>query len=410
MLKSDQTIDIIMLGATRWDFSLASSTFSIAQALAKTHRVLYIERPFTLKDAWDHKNEAWFQYRKKALYSGNLTYKKLDIHNGNLISITPGLLYPINFLPAGKLYDWFSLLNEKILNKNLEQIIKDFKVKKYIYINSFYPYYLHKISPSNLQPMISMYRSVDDISQEKYIAKHGIKGEEKAVKYFDLITASASQLCNKLSVHGKNVKLVPNAVDYDVFQAASVKLPQPDELKTIERKKVIFTGNLNELRTDFNLLVKCLNAYPKVVFIMVGPYDIQAIKKYKLSTYDNLVFTGEKPSNLLPSFLSNCDVGIIPFLKNKLTKSIYPLKINEYLAAGLPVVSTEFSAEVKSFSDCSYVANNHDDFLAQLDTALNENSEIKKQERIARAKENTWENRIELIWKYLQEAYEEKSK
>jgi glycosyltransferase involved in cell wall biosynthesis len=398
-----EEIDFIILGATRWDFKLSSSTFSIAKTLAQNNRVFYIERPFSLKDVITHWNKPQFNYRKKAILFGTNTYKKIDFEHGSLISVTSKFILPINFLDSGKLYDSIADYNNKILAKTIKKIISDYGVKQYVYLNSFYPYQLRKIPSHIPQPLVSIYRSVDDISQENYIARHGVDAEKQSVKDFDIVTASSSELCNKLSTYGKNIHLIPNAGEFELFHSALVNdFEKPIELNDLKGKTVIFIGNLNDLRADFHLLVSCVTHYPEVNFVMVGPYDKIDYKKFRLEQYKNLIFTKEKEFHQLPHYLKYSDVAIIPFLKNQLTKCIYPLKVNEYLGAGMPVVSTYFSKDVVSFKDLIYLADTEEEFVKILGVALAEPKDHKLNERVKFAKENTWESRIEMIWKLIE--------
>jgi len=93
---------------------------------------------------------------------------------------------------------------------------------------------------------------------------------------------------------------------------------------------------------------------------------------------------------------------LIPFLCNALTESIYPLKINEYLAAGKPVVSTSFSDDIRSFADCIYLAQNHADFINLIDDAISENNPDLVQHRFERANSNTWAARIRQFWEIVE--------
>jgi teichuronic acid biosynthesis glycosyltransferase TuaH len=403
MAMKREEIDFIILGATRWDFKLSSSTFSIAKTLAQNNRVFYIERPFSLKDVITHWNKPQFNYRKKAVLFGKNTYKKIEFEHGSLVSVTSKFIFPINFLDSGPFYDSLASYNNSILSNTVKKIIKDHGVKKYIYLNSFYPYQLRKIPTSLPQPLVTIYRSVDDISQENYIARHGVDAEKKSVKDFDIVTASSSELCNKLSTYGKDIHLIPNAGEFELFHSALINdIEKPNEMKNLKGKTVIFIGNLNDLRADFQLLVSCVTHYPDVNFIIVGPYDKVDYKRFELNQYKNLIFTQEKDFHELPHYLKYSDVAIIPFLKNQLTKSIYPLKVNEYLGAGMPVVSTNFSNDVKSFKDLIYLADTQDEFVKLLGVALAEPKDQKLSERLRFAKENTWESRIEMIWKLIE--------
>ena len=95
------------------------------------------------------------------------------------------------------------------------------------------------------------------------------------------------------------------------------------------------------------------------------------------------------------------DCCIIPYRRNTLTASIYPLKVNEYLAAGKPVVATAFSEDMLAFSDCVYLAREHEEFIRLIDEAINSDDAQKKALRIETAAENTWEKRVQEFWAML---------
>ena len=92
---------------------------------------------------------------------------------------------------------------------------------------------------------------------------------------------------------------------------------------------------------------------------------------------------------------------LIPFLCNKLTASIYPLKINEYLAAGKTVVSTNFSEDIRSFGDVIEVAKSDDEFVQLINKAIAEDSPEKVNQRIEVAESNTWEARVAQFWQLI---------
>jgi glycosyltransferase involved in cell wall biosynthesis len=113
---------------------------------------------------------------------------------------------------------------------------------------------------------------------------------------------------------------------------------------------------------------------------------------------DNVILTGGKNIRELPKFLQHFDVTMIPFYCNRLTASVYPLKINEYLSAGRPVVTSNFSEDIRSFEDVIYVTENDDEFIKTLDRAIVENDEAKVKARFAVANSNTWEARVREFW------------
>ena len=119
-----------------------------------------------------------------------------------------------------------------------------------------------------------------------------------------------------------------------------------------------------------------------------------------LKKKENVIFVGSKLPKELPNYIASFDVGIIPFVKNEFTKNIYPLKINEYLAAGVGVVSTNF-AVLTEFENMAIITDEHSLFVkAILENSQNQGEEV-KEERQEMAKQNSWENRGDLLAKII---------
>ena len=167
-------------------------------------------------------------------------------------------------------------------------------------------------------------------------------------------------------------------------------------------------GNLDHLRIDYPLLVKVAKAFPNDTLVLVGPVNNTEYKEVGLDALPNVIFTGSKTYDQLPIYMQHMDVTLIPFLVNKLTRSIYPLKINEYLAIGKPVVSTSFSDDIRSFGDVIYLGQDHDAYIRQIHAALLENDDNMVARRIAVAETNTWEARVAEFWHIIEEVIEKK--
>ena len=114
----------------------------------------------------------------------------------------------------------------------------------------------------------------------------------------------------------------------------------------------------------------------------------------QLGRLPNVYLLGAKPVAELGDYIAAFSVGLIPFVKNDLTAGIYPLKINEYLALGLPVVSTRF-ADLSDFSAYIEVANDTAAFLQATKRALSGQAPADPNARRNFAAGNSWQGRAE---------------
>jgi glycosyltransferase involved in cell wall biosynthesis len=394
--------DIVIFSLARWDAPYSSPAFSLAKEFANTNRVFYIDHPFSLKDFVNEFHTVQVQQRKNALLFGKDIYRKVTSLPDKLTMITAPLTLPINFLPQGKLYDFLSKVNDAILFKTLRRIIRDFNIRQFIYLNAFDPFFGRDFPP-DIQPVKKIYQSIDDLTQAEYTAKHGTRLEEEIIGKFDLTLTTSQELKRLKSVHSRKVFLHPNAVDGALFhQALSVEFDRPKDLLPAVGKKIIgYTGNI-ESRIDYELLKKIIESHPDKFVVMVGPITNEEHKTIGLTNYPNVITTGSKKIEELPRYLKFFDCAIIPFKKNRLTRSIYPLKINEYLAAGRPVVATDFSEDIVGFGDVVYIGKTHEEFLQLIDRAIVEDDGNKVRDRIHASKKNTWKARVEQFWQILE--------
>src|SRR5687768_1446859 len=135
----NKNIDIVCFALSRWDASISSPAVSLAKELAKSNRVFYIEHPYTYKD-----------YITQGKSSRQYT-------DGNVRVITPPLVYPINFLPEGKIYKRLSAVNNSILLKTLRKTLIQHNIREYIFINFFDPFFLRNI-PDSFKPVRFIYQ------------------------------------------------------------------------------------------------------------------------------------------------------------------------------------------------------------------------------------------------------------
>lgn len=391
-----------MISMSRWDGPYSSAAYSLAKELSKKHQVYYFDHPFTLKDFIQNYTSAEIKNRRSALLFGKNQYTHIKNLSSNFVAVTPRLTLSINRLPPGKMYDYALKLNNKIVSATVKGIITDYNIKDYIFFNSYNPFF-DDIIPKSHPPKCRIYQSRDDISESDYVAKHGVKAERKALDRADIRFATSKELCKILSTNKIKVTHLPNAADISIFQKALNPLSKPKELEGVNKKIIGYTGNFG-LRIDYELLKKIVETFHDKILLVVGPRGDKKYTDINFDKYPNIIFTGAKDINELPNYLHYIDCAIIPFKCNKLTASIYPLKLNEYLAAGKAVVSTHFSEDVGEFKEVVKLATDHDQFLQYINSALGETPEREVEKRIKVAENNTWASRVALFWAIVQKS------
>lgn len=403
-MEPRNTYDVFMFSLTRSDYNLSSVSVAWTKEWAKTRRVFYFDRPFSIRDISSDWNLQQFQHRKKAIFFGSNSYKKIQLGSVEVIQITPMISLPLNFFSEGKLYHFLNRFNNYILQKAIKKVIRDFDVKDYIYFNSFHPVLMPHISANiGLKPVANIYQSLDEISQEPYIARHGVAAEEYAISACDIAIGTSTKLCERhANRSGKTVHLLANAVDYDTFANAINKdFVKPEELKSFSAPVIIYTGHYSDLRLDHSLVISLTKRFAHCQVVFVGTYVKADLEKFGLNQISNLHFIGSRAIEELPAYLKHAAVAIIPYACNALTKGIYPLKINEYLAAGIPTVSTHFSDDIASFSDLIYLSDCHESFLNNVALAMQENPQILLQRRMQHAQQNSWKVRVQVLEKII---------
>lgn len=389
--------DIICFSLSRWDAAISSPAFSLAREFAKTNRVFFIEHPFSWKDYFTYRKTQQVQIRREAMLSGKNIYANPEGLPANLTIVTPPLTIPVNFLPPGWLYNRLSAINDSKIIKVIRQTIRDHSIREFVYINFFDPYFVQQLPP-DIKPLRTVYQSMDDITQVAYSNRHGARLEEKIIRNFDYTLCTSKELTRLKSAFSPNVHFHPNAADIDIFQKAATQvLPRPAALQGITQKIIGYTGSI-EYRSDFELLKKVAEYHKDKILFFVGPVQGNEHREVGLDTMPNVIFAGARKITELPYYLQYFDCVLIPFRKNTLTRSIYPLKINEYLAAGKPVIATHFSEDIYTFRDVAYVTDTHEEFIQAIDKAIAENSEEKKNARMRVAAQNTWEARVRQFW------------
>ncbi len=380
--------NFVIVGLQAWYTDIGSNCKSIAMELAKNHNVLYINMPLDRKTILNRHNDVNIQ-------------KHYDIIKNNkedLYEVMPNLwnYYPhkvlesINWVPFTPIFSLLNRINGKRLAWDIENAVKKMGFQDYILFNDndiFRSYYLKDF----LNPQLYIYYSRDNLLGVDYWKKHGNTLEPKHIAKADIGMANSVYLTNYLKKYNSGSYYMGQGCNISLFDA-SKQYELPDDMKNIKGPIVGYVGAINSLRIDPEILVAIAKAKPEWSVVLVGPED-DFFSTHSLHEISNVYFLGKKPLDVLASYINAFDVCINPQLLNEITIGNYPLKVDEYLAMGKPVVATKTEA-MQTFNGYAYMATKPEEYITLIENAIQENNDVLKKQRIAFAQTHTWENAV----------------
>jgi hypothetical protein len=244
----------------------------------------------------------------------------------------------------------------------------------------------------------SIYFCMDDFLELPEVSADMIAPlERRLLQRVDVLVATANSLTvSKAPASGKAYHL-PQGVNYAHFATPRPAAPDIDRLP---RPRIGFAGGLSE-RCDLELLQSLALTYPQGSIVLVGPVLLGA-KLLSALTAPNIHFLGARPYAELPGYVQAFDVGIIPYILSDWTRAVDPLKLLEYLAAGVPVVTTALP-EAEKYRSHVHIAGDNTAFIRDVRLALETLSPEAKASRMALASQHTWERRAASLMAILEE-------
>jgi len=251
---------------------------------------------------------------------------------------------------------------------------------------------------------LSIYYRVDDFSEFPGVRKDFINRlENELIEKVDMVVATAENL-TQIENSEKSIKYLPHGVDFQHFSSAETDSGKQKTLQFIPPPRIGFFGLLNSW-LDFDLLSQVATEHPDWSFVFIGPSQLSSSF---LPKAPNVHFLGPVSYDNLPMYARHFDVALIPFKINSLTISVNPLKLMEYFALGLPVVSTPLP-EVTKYKDCVFIASDAKTFGDAIQQALGEDSRKARISRPQIAKSHSWEKKALELRNWIEDALEEKS-
>lgn len=375
------------------------STVLLMSELAESNEVLYVDYPYTWKDVvLGLKPGAKVPVAPILGLGARLTSRQVSPTAKVYVLTLPPFL-PANWVAGAETYDLFLAFNARMALRIIKRAMRRLGFEKPIHLNAFNPA-LGNALAGKLKEDLLVYYCYDEISAANWISKHGSRHEKAFLAKANLTIVSSAQLLKDKRPFTQQCKLVKNGVSLALFQNQSRKAPEKKGIR------IGYLGSIDE-RLDFDLLYDLMIQHPEYQFQFVGRI-VEKTQVNRLAQLANCEFLGPKPITELSTYVAGFQVGLIPFKCNKLTAGIYPLKINEYLAIGIPVITTPFT-DLTEFRGVAYEAATAKDFSDVVRQALIEDTADSVEARKAFAASNSWQNRASEFDKALTEALAEKA-
>lgn len=383
MIKNEA---IICMPLTTWESDFPNTLVQLMQILSKENTILFVDYEYTIKDILKGVQGNRPVPVQRILGLESRLRKLKTKSDGEIHILTPPPVLPINWVRWKNPYRILLQLNSRFIRTSIWDALQQLDMEHPIVVNGYNPFFGLPLAGA-FDETLNIYFCYDEITGDPFYSFHGPEIEKDYIRKADGVIVTSEGLMEAKCPFHSNCYVVKNGVDFNLFNSvSSYRKPESN------RKTIGYTGSIDD-RFDIVLVRNLVQMMPEFQFLFVGRIPGEQVEK-ELSKFPNVLFTGGRRPEEVPFYLKEVDVAIIPYLKNELTRGVYPLKINEYLAAGKPVVMTDF-AKIDEVKDLVRVAETREQFFDMVLEELYNDNDIKRKERMAFAEKNSWEQKAE---------------
>ncbi len=388
--------DIVCVSSLDWDAHWTSKQ-QIMHRLAAANRILYVEEPVTML-APLKVPALWRRWR--ALVP-------------RIRRAEPGLwtLTPPPLLPFGNVNPVVNRLNQWWLARYVRRATRRLGFRDYL-LWTYLPTSVALVD--RLEPVALVYHCVDEHSAfPGFVDPEVVRAYDDALtRRADLVITTAENLRASRAALNPHTYHVANAADVAHFGGAlDPELPLPADIAAIPQPRIGVIG-VHDERLDEAAIEAIALADPAWQVVLVGPVREGDVDEARLRALPNVHLLGGKGLAELPAYLKALDVALIPYKLNELSRNIFPLKLFEYLAGGVPVVSAALP-ELAPYAGMVALAARPQDYPMLVSRALAElvgpDAAAARDERTQLAADNTWDHRVEAISDLVEDMLERRS-
>lgn len=356
-----------------------TSNHHVLRELAKSRRVLWLNSLATRTPKLSSSRDLG-KIRRKL---GEFVKGPVRVEN-DLWVFTP-LVLPFPHLPAAR------IANRLALRATIAALRLRLGLSKF-HLWTFLPNVADYVGV--LGESLSVYYCVDEWSMFSYLDRERtVDLERRLLGKVDAVFAINHALADAKRAVNPSTFVSPHGVDVAMFGRALAGETQiPDDLAAIRgngRPVIGFYGTLQDW-VDLELVEELAKSRPEWSFVLLGQIMVDVEKLRRLG---NVHLLGRRTHAELPAYCKGFDVGIIPYRRQERMEFVNPIKLREYLAAGLPVVSTSVP-EVVRYGDRCAIADTAPDFARAIEAALDKDSPEARRQRAAAMTNESWSARV----------------
>ncbi|MCB0208628.1 MAG: glycosyltransferase [Anaerolineae bacterium] len=375
--------NLIYFAPETWD-GLWRNRHQLMSIFARHNKVLFVEGRYHLRSL------------VKKWRSGQV--KLSDFQQPALRQVAPNLFvlrYPLWAPISGN----FGAITQKIRQSVLQTALKKLAMDRPIvwFSRPNMRDLLDEVPSARLRiyHVVDEYTAYSGLSQ--YRAERIAQAEQTMLTNVDMVVVVSPKLYEAKRPYNPNTYLVANGVDFSSYSQALANPTLPDALLKIKEPRLGYIGLIGD-KLNLTMVKDLVENRPEWSLVLLGTDDIakQAATWTALKVLPNVHHLKPVAADQVANYVKGFQVGLMPYKQNQHADNISPLKLYDYLAAGLPIAAVDIPA-VRAFGDHVHIADAPPAFSAAVAAALADQVPERRQARRDLAAHHTWEARVEQL-------------
>jgi len=376
--NNDSSFPILVHCHLNWDW-VWQRPQQFMSRLARRHPVLFVET----------------HAPSPAISEARAAMRKSSVDNVNLLQVQ----FPLDQWQDGRFVD---RERRRLVQEAIDSLLPRFHRP----VQWFYDPMAVTAFAGHMNERLNVYDCMDELSKFRGAPPEIIERERALLRVADVVFTGGRKMWESKSPHNDNCHFYGCGVDVEHFGSVRADgAPVADDIASIPAPRLGYVGVVDE-RMDYGLVRQAAEARPDWHFVFVGP--VCKVDEADLPRRPNIHWVGGRKYEELPRYLAGFDVCLMPFALNESTEYINPTKALEYLATGLPVVSTPVADVVRNFGEAVAIAESPGQFVIECERALTLPDPERRDRGLEMAAQQTWERIVDALEGHVLDALAQK--